>query len=169
MLLHFAQSSKAQISSWDVRHIGEIIPKTQVHKNSDSYLSLYCIYFATAPNYKCPLFRYSHSAHMIGGNLVVVGGVWLHSGGVPDVVVINLITRCCTEFRLDRVSQSSPAVLCAGLEGKGSKSTCVLASSGRRTLASDAALVLFWDPRPRRTRASPAWWRRELFLFRDPL
>lgn len=110
-----------------------------------SYLSLYCIYFATASTYKCPLFRYSHSAHMIGGNLVVVGGVWLHSGGVPDVVVINLITRCCTEFRLDRVSQSSRAVLhqAPRLVRKASESTCVLASSGRRALASDAALVLF--------------------------
>lgn len=125
MLLHFAQSSKVQISSWDVRHIHEIIPKTQVHKNSDSYVSLYCIYFATAPTYKCPVFRYSHSAHMIGGNLVVVGGVWLHSGGVPDVVVINLITRCCMEFRLDRVSQSSRAVLHQALRWTGKKSPLV--------------------------------------------
>lgn len=40
---------------------------------------------------------------MIGDNLVIVGGVWLDSAGVPDVVVINLITRCSVEFRLDRV------------------------------------------------------------------
>lgn len=47
--------------------------------------------------------RYSHSAHVLGDNLIVVGGVWLQSDGVPDVVVIHLITRCCVEFRLDRV------------------------------------------------------------------
>lgn len=75
----------------------------------------------------------------------MVGGVWLHSDGVPDVAIINLITRCCVEFRLDRVIQSSQAVLCQGSTGlvrNGSKPTCVLASPGLHTLASDAALVL---------------------------
>lgn len=119
-----------------------------------------------------PVFRYSHSAHVIGDNLLVVGGVWLHSDGVPDVAVINLVTRRCLEFRLDRVIQSSHAVLCqvcTGLGRKGSRPTCVLASPGLRSLASDAALVLLGDHRPRRTRAAPARWWRELLLLRDPL
>lgn len=49
-------------------------------------------------------FRYSHSAHVIGDKLVVVGGVWLHSDGVPGVVVISLTTRSSVEFSLDTVS-----------------------------------------------------------------
>lgn len=102
----------------------------------------------------------------------MVGGVWLHSDGVPDVAVINLVTRCCVEFRLDRVIQSPQAVLCqvcSGLLRKGGKPTCVVASPGLHSLAPDAALVLLGDHRPRRTRAAPARWWRELLLLRDPL
>lgn len=71
----------------------------------DSYsnLSYYCIYLDACLTLTLLFIRYSHSADMIGDNLVIVGGVWLHSVGVPDVVVINLITRCSVEFRLDRV------------------------------------------------------------------
>ncbi|XP_054470733.1 tRNA wybutosine-synthesizing protein 4 [Anoplopoma fimbria] len=58
-----------------------------------------------------PVPRYSHSAHVIGENLVVVGGVWLHSGGVPGVVVINLSTRSSVEFRLDTTSVPWPLML----------------------------------------------------------
>uniref|UniRef100_A0A674NKR6 tRNA wybutosine-synthesizing protein 4 n=1 Tax=Takifugu rubripes TaxID=31033 RepID=A0A674NKR6_TAKRU len=58
-----------------------------------------------------PVPRYSHSAHVIGDNLLLVGGVWLHSDGVPDVAVINLVTRCCVEFRLDRDSVPWPLML----------------------------------------------------------
>uniref|UniRef100_A0A3B4V2Y8 tRNA wybutosine-synthesizing protein 4 n=1 Tax=Seriola dumerili TaxID=41447 RepID=A0A3B4V2Y8_SERDU len=48
-----------------------------------------------------PPVPYSHSAHVIGEKLVVVGGVWLHSDGVPGVVVIDLSTRSSVELRLD--------------------------------------------------------------------
>lgn len=41
---------------------------------------------------------------MIGEKLVVVGGVWLHSEGVPGVVMINLSTCSSVEFSLDTVS-----------------------------------------------------------------
>lgn len=58
-----------------------------------------------------PVSRYSHSAHVIGDNLVIVGGVWLDSAGVPDVVVINLITRCSVEFHLDRDAVPWPLML----------------------------------------------------------
>uniref|UniRef100_H3CML5 tRNA wybutosine-synthesizing protein 4 n=1 Tax=Tetraodon nigroviridis TaxID=99883 RepID=H3CML5_TETNG len=58
-----------------------------------------------------PVSRYGHSAHVIGDNLVVVGGVWLDSGGVPDVVVINLSTRCSVEFGLDRDAVPWPLML----------------------------------------------------------
>lgn len=49
-------------------------------------------------------FRYSHCAHVSGEKLVVVGGVWWHSDGVPGVVVINITTCSSMEYSLDTVS-----------------------------------------------------------------
>lgn len=53
------------------------------------------------------IFRYSHSAHVINGMLIVVGGVWLQADGVPGVAVINLTTGVCVEIKLDTVSHSA--------------------------------------------------------------
>ncbi|XP_037645894.1 tRNA wybutosine-synthesizing protein 4 [Sebastes umbrosus] len=58
-----------------------------------------------------PVPRYSHSAHVIGEKLVVVGGVWLHSDGVPGVVVIDLTERSSVEFSLDTSSVPWPLML----------------------------------------------------------
>ncbi|XP_031729234.1 tRNA wybutosine-synthesizing protein 4 [Anarrhichthys ocellatus] len=58
-----------------------------------------------------PVPRYSHSAHVIGEKLVVVGGVWLHSDGVPGVVMIHLTTRSSVEFSLDTTSVPWPLML----------------------------------------------------------
>lgn len=52
-------------------------------------------------------FRYSHSAHVINGKLVVVGGVWLQADGVPGVAIINLINGVSVEVQLDTVSHSA--------------------------------------------------------------
>ncbi|XP_061917615.1 tRNA wybutosine-synthesizing protein 4 isoform X2 [Entelurus aequoreus] len=57
----------------------------------------------------CP--RYSHSAHVLGEQLIVVGGVWLHSDGVPGVAVMGLDTCCSMEFRLDTSSVPYPLML----------------------------------------------------------
>ncbi|XP_054642567.1 tRNA wybutosine-synthesizing protein 4 isoform X2 [Dunckerocampus dactyliophorus] len=57
----------------------------------------------------CP--RYSHSAHVIGKHLIVVGGVWLRSDDVPGVAIINLDTRCGLEFRLNTSSVPWPLML----------------------------------------------------------
>lgn len=58
-----------------------------------------------------PVPRYSHTAHVIGEKLVVVGGVWLHSDEVPGGAVINLTTHSCVEFRLDTTSVPWPLML----------------------------------------------------------
>ncbi|XP_042351118.1 tRNA wybutosine-synthesizing protein 4 [Plectropomus leopardus] len=58
-----------------------------------------------------PVPRYSHSAHVIGEKLVVVGGVWLRSDGVPGAVVIDLATRSSVEFSLDTTSVPWPLML----------------------------------------------------------
>ncbi|XP_037344203.2 tRNA wybutosine-synthesizing protein 4 [Pungitius pungitius] len=55
--------------------------------------------------------RYSHSAHVVGHRLVVVGGVWLHSDGVPGVAVVDLSARSSAEFRLDTSSVPWPLML----------------------------------------------------------
>uniref|UniRef100_UPI0037E8DBA5 tRNA wybutosine-synthesizing protein 4 n=1 Tax=Semicossyphus pulcher TaxID=241346 RepID=UPI0037E8DBA5 len=58
-----------------------------------------------------PAPRYSHCAHVMGEKLVVVGGVWLHSDGVPGVVIINLATQSSAEFSLDTTSVPWPLML----------------------------------------------------------
>lgn len=58
-----------------------------------------------------PVARYSHTAHVIGEKLVVVGGVWLHSEGVPGGVMINLTTHSSVEFSLDTTSVPWPLML----------------------------------------------------------
>ncbi|XP_075886943.1 tRNA wybutosine-synthesizing protein 4 [Nelusetta ayraudi] len=59
----------------------------------------------------CVVPRYSHCAHVIGETLVVVGGVWHHSDGVPGGVVINLTTRSSMEFTMDTTSVPWPLML----------------------------------------------------------
>ncbi|XP_063069032.1 tRNA wybutosine-synthesizing protein 4 [Engraulis encrasicolus] len=55
--------------------------------------------------------RYSHSAHVIGDKLVVVGGVWLQTEGVPGVAVIHLSTGASVEYDLDMASIPWPLML----------------------------------------------------------
>lgn len=58
-----------------------------------------------------PVPRYSHCAHVTGDRLVVAGGVWMHSDGVPGVVVIDINTCSSMEFRLDTISVPWPLML----------------------------------------------------------
>ncbi|XP_017558529.1 tRNA wybutosine-synthesizing protein 4 isoform X1 [Pygocentrus nattereri] len=55
--------------------------------------------------------RYSHTAHVIGENLVVVGGVWIQADGVPGVAVINLTTGGSVEVNIDTSSVPWPLML----------------------------------------------------------
>ncbi|KAG5283537.1 hypothetical protein AALO_G00043150 [Alosa alosa] len=55
--------------------------------------------------------RYSHCAHVIGERLVVVGGVWLHTEGVPGVAVIHLGTGASVEYHLDTSTIPWPLML----------------------------------------------------------
>ncbi|XP_074776426.1 tRNA wybutosine-synthesizing protein 4 isoform X2 [Athene noctua] len=45
--------------------------------------------------------RYSHSAHVHEGKLLLVGGVWLHSSSVPGVTVVDLMTGLCSDYTID--------------------------------------------------------------------
>uniref|UniRef100_A0A3P8U2N0 tRNA wybutosine-synthesizing protein 4 n=1 Tax=Amphiprion percula TaxID=161767 RepID=A0A3P8U2N0_AMPPE len=58
-----------------------------------------------------PVPRFSHSAHVCGQKLVVVGGVWLHSDGVPGVLVITMETCSSVEFSLNTSSVPWPLML----------------------------------------------------------
>ncbi|XP_068184667.1 tRNA wybutosine-synthesizing protein 4 isoform X2 [Antennarius striatus] len=58
-----------------------------------------------------PVPRYSHSAHVIGAKLLVVGGVWLDGPGVPGGLVINLTTHSSVEFSLDTTAVPWPLML----------------------------------------------------------
>lgn len=55
--------------------------------------------------------RYSHTAHVFNGNLLLVGGVWIHSSSVPGVTVINLTTGLSSEYRIDTTCVPWPLML----------------------------------------------------------
>ncbi|XP_053928890.1 tRNA wybutosine-synthesizing protein 4 isoform X2 [Cuculus canorus] len=45
--------------------------------------------------------RYSHTAHVHDGKLLLVGGVWLRSSSVPGVTVVDLTTGLCLDYTID--------------------------------------------------------------------
>ncbi|CAM9551824.1 unnamed protein product, partial [Bubo scandiacus] len=45
--------------------------------------------------------RYSHTAHVHEGKLLLVSGVWLHSSSVPGVTVIDLMTSLCLDYTIN--------------------------------------------------------------------
>ncbi|XP_009986392.1 PREDICTED: tRNA wybutosine-synthesizing protein 4-like [Tauraco erythrolophus] len=45
--------------------------------------------------------RYSHTAHVHDGKLLLVGGVWFHSSAVPGVTVIDLTTGLCLDYTIN--------------------------------------------------------------------
>ncbi|XP_037690087.1 tRNA wybutosine-synthesizing protein 4 [Choloepus didactylus] len=55
--------------------------------------------------------RYSHTAHVLNGKLLLVGGVWIHSSSVPGVTVIDLTTRLSTEYQIDTTCVPWPLML----------------------------------------------------------
>ncbi|XP_027564729.1 tRNA wybutosine-synthesizing protein 4 isoform X2 [Neopelma chrysocephalum] len=42
--------------------------------------------------------RYSHTAHVHEGKLLLVGGVWLHESSVPGITVLDLMTGLCLDY-----------------------------------------------------------------------
>ncbi|KAB0405910.1 hypothetical protein E2I00_012803 [Balaenoptera physalus] len=55
--------------------------------------------------------RYSHTAHVVSGKLLLVGGVWIHSSSVPGVTVIDLSTGLSFEYRIDTTCVPWPLML----------------------------------------------------------
>ncbi|XP_044142528.1 tRNA wybutosine-synthesizing protein 4 [Bufo gargarizans] len=55
--------------------------------------------------------RYSHSSHVIGEKLLLVGGVWIHARGVPGLTIVDLITGQVSEYRIDSTSLEWPLML----------------------------------------------------------
>ncbi|NXF40140.1 TYW4 protein, partial [Nyctibius bracteatus] len=45
--------------------------------------------------------RYSHTAHVHDGKLLLVGGVWFHSSSVPGITVIDLVTGLCLDYTIN--------------------------------------------------------------------
>ncbi|NXX75018.1 TYW4 protein, partial [Urocolius indicus] len=45
--------------------------------------------------------RYSHTAHVHGGKLLLVGGVWFHSSSVPGITVLDLMTGLCLDYAIN--------------------------------------------------------------------
>ncbi|NXQ30077.1 TYW4 protein, partial [Alaudala cheleensis] len=45
--------------------------------------------------------RYSHTAHVHEGKLLLVGGVWFHASSVPGITVIDLMTGLCLDYVID--------------------------------------------------------------------
>lgn len=55
--------------------------------------------------------RYSHTAHVLNGKLLLVGGICIHSSSVPGVTVINLTTGLSSEYHVDRACVPWPLML----------------------------------------------------------
>lgn len=55
--------------------------------------------------------RYSHTAHVVNGKLLLVGGVWIHSAAVPGVTVIDLSTGLSFEYQIDTTRVPWPLML----------------------------------------------------------
>ncbi|XP_015746458.1 tRNA wybutosine-synthesizing protein 4 [Python bivittatus] len=55
--------------------------------------------------------RYSHTAHVHRGKLLLVGGVWFSAPSVPGVAVIDLATRVLTEYCIDTTFLEWPLML----------------------------------------------------------
>ncbi|XP_075054587.1 tRNA wybutosine-synthesizing protein 4 [Mixophyes fleayi] len=55
--------------------------------------------------------RYSHSSHVIGQKLLLVGGVWIHSRDVPGLTIVDLITGHVAEFKINTASLEWPLML----------------------------------------------------------
>lgn len=62
---------------------------------------------------------------MVGQKLLVVGGVWMFSEGVPGLAVIDLATCTSVEFSLDTVSERSPQREGSGSSGGADVGVCV--------------------------------------------
>ncbi|XP_065535107.1 tRNA wybutosine-synthesizing protein 4 isoform X1 [Lathamus discolor] len=45
--------------------------------------------------------RYSHTAHVHDGKLLLVGGVWFHSSSVPGITVIDLMSGLCLDYMIN--------------------------------------------------------------------
>ncbi|XP_029446751.1 tRNA wybutosine-synthesizing protein 4 [Rhinatrema bivittatum] len=55
----------------------------------------------TIDTYPPVIPRYSHTAHVHEGKLLLVGGVWIHSRSVPGVTVIDLNAGQAHEYKID--------------------------------------------------------------------
>nr|XP_033790156.1 tRNA wybutosine-synthesizing protein 4 isoform X2 [Geotrypetes seraphini] len=55
--------------------------------------------------------RYSHTAHVHEGKLLLVGGVWIHSQSVPGVTMIDLNTGQTCEYQIDTSPLQWPLML----------------------------------------------------------
>ncbi|XP_069496661.1 tRNA wybutosine-synthesizing protein 4 isoform X2 [Ambystoma mexicanum] len=55
--------------------------------------------------------RYSHTAHVHDGRLLLVGGVWIQASSVPGVTVIDLSTGHSSEYEISTTSLEWPLML----------------------------------------------------------
>ncbi|XP_068122548.1 tRNA wybutosine-synthesizing protein 4 isoform X4 [Hyperolius riggenbachi] len=55
--------------------------------------------------------RYSHTSHVIGDKLILVGGVWIHRRGIPGLSMVDLLTGHVREFELYTVTVDWPLML----------------------------------------------------------
>ncbi|KAM9319621.1 tRNA wybutosine-synthesizing protein 4 [Gastrophryne carolinensis] len=55
--------------------------------------------------------RFSHTSHVIGGKLLLVGGVWIHSRGIPGLTLVDLVSGHVSEYRLHTESLDWPLML----------------------------------------------------------
>ncbi|XP_073517317.1 tRNA wybutosine-synthesizing protein 4 isoform X1 [Phyllobates terribilis] len=55
--------------------------------------------------------RYSHSSHVIGEKLLLLGGVWIHARAAPGLAIVDLITGHVAEYLINSASLEWPLML----------------------------------------------------------
>ncbi|KAI5936758.1 tRNA wybutosine-synthesizing protein 4 [Manis javanica] len=55
--------------------------------------------------------RYAHTAHVLNGKLLLVGGIWIHSSSVLGVTVIDLTAGLSSEYQIDTTCVPWPLML----------------------------------------------------------
>ncbi|XP_069825378.1 tRNA wybutosine-synthesizing protein 4 isoform X2 [Dendropsophus ebraccatus] len=55
--------------------------------------------------------RYSHSSHVVGDTLILLGGVWIHAPGVPGLSLVDLISGHVSEYTINSARLEWPLML----------------------------------------------------------
>ncbi|XP_034083309.1 uncharacterized protein LOC117561511 isoform X2 [Gymnodraco acuticeps] len=111
-MYYYESVSRCRVSACMQRkHFTELCVLSSSRKHITSCVHIILLWWSCHNRARACIRKSWYSSHVIGERLLVVGGVWLLSDGVPGVLMINLSSLCSVEFRLETSSVSWPLVL----------------------------------------------------------